>query len=108
MLELGRSQRLFTGSLRRALALRDRGCAFPGCDRPAAWCQAHHILSWADGGETSLRNGVLLCGHHHAVVHRDHWTIRIALDGIPDFAPPTWIDPLRKPRRNHRYRPPDP
>ncbi|MGI8528449.1 MAG: DUF222 domain-containing protein, partial [Geodermatophilaceae bacterium] len=81
VLDLGRAQRLFTGSLRRALNLRDRGCAFPGCDRPAAWCHGHHIIAWADGGNTSLANAVLLCGHHHAVVHRDNWTIRLADDG---------------------------
>ncbi len=104
VLDLGRSQRLFTGSLRRALALRDGGCAFPGCDRPPAWCDGHHIRSWADGGRTSLDNGVLLCGSHHAVVHRDGWTIRLATDGIPDFTPPGWIDSTGTPRRNHRYR----
>lgn len=108
VLDLGRSQRLFTGSLRRALALRDGGCSFPGCDRPPAWCDGHHIRSWADGGPTSLDNGVLLCGHHHTIVHRDGWTIRLAADGIPDFTPPGWIDPTASPRRNHRYKPPDP
>jgi len=104
VLDLGQSQRLFTGSLRRALALRDGGCSFPGCDRPAAWCDGHHIVSWADGGTSSLDNGVLLCGHHHAVVHRDGWTIQIAADGIPEFTPPAWIDPTATPRRNHRHR----
>ena len=59
------TRRLVTGPLRRALVLRDRGCAFPGCDRPPRWCAAHHIRHWADGGPTSLDNAVLLCGHHH-------------------------------------------
>lgn len=53
VLDLGRSQRLFSGSLRRALALRDGGCSFPGCDRPPAWCDGSHMRSWADGGVTS-------------------------------------------------------
>ncbi|MFG1841735.1 DUF222 domain-containing protein [Micromonospora sp. NPDC049175] len=53
-LDLGRQRRLITGPLRRALVLRDRGCAFPGCDRPPRWCDAHHIHHWADGGTTSL------------------------------------------------------
>jgi len=80
----------------------------PGCDRPAAWCHGHHIIAWADGGNTSLANAVLLCGHHHAVVHRDNWTIRLADDGIPEFTPPPWIDPTATPRRNPRHKQPDP
>ncbi len=108
VLDLGRANRLFTGALRRALNLRDRGCAFPGCQRPPAWCDGHHIVSWAVGGTTSLDNGVLLCGHHHSVVHGDNWAVRLAADGIPEFIPPAWIDPQRTPRRNSRHRPPDP
>jgi len=102
VLDVGRSQRLFSGAIRRALALRDRGCAFPGCDRPPAWCDGHHIVSWADGGHTNLDNGVLLCGHHHTVVHRDNWQIRLAPDDIPKFTPPPWADPTGTPQRNHR------
>ncbi|HEX5204112.1 MAG TPA: DUF222 domain-containing protein [Actinoplanes sp.] len=65
VLDLGRQRRLFTGAVRRALNLRDQGCAFPGCDRPINWCHGHHIISWLDNGNTDLDNGVLLCGHHH-------------------------------------------
>jgi hypothetical protein len=64
-LDLGRQSRLVTGPLRRALVLRDGGCAFPGCDRPPRWCDAHHPLHWSDGGPTDLSNLVLLCGYHH-------------------------------------------
>ncbi len=103
ILDIGRAQRLFTGPRRRALILRDRGCAFPGCDRPPSWCDAHHIRSWADGGTTTLNNGVLLCGHHHTVVHRDRWTILVAADGVPDFTPPPQLDPTGTPQRNHRH-----
>jgi hypothetical protein len=60
VLDVGQSRRLFTAALRRALVARDRGCAFPACDRPARWCEGHHIRAWADGGPTSLTNGVLL------------------------------------------------
>jgi len=88
VLDVGRSQRLFGGARRRALILRDRGCAFPGCDRPPSWCDGHHILSWHDGGSTSIDNGVLLCGHHHDVVHRDGWAIRLARNGVPEFVAP--------------------
>lgn len=54
LLDLGRERRLFTGPIRRALVLRDGGCAFPGCDRPARWSDGHHIQHWADGGATNL------------------------------------------------------
>jgi hypothetical protein len=61
VLDLGQARRLFTGPVRRALVLRDGGCAFPGCDRPARWCDGHHITSVLDGGPTDLDNGVLVC-----------------------------------------------
>lgn len=100
VLDLGQSRRLITGPLRRALVLRDRGCAFPGCDRPARWSEGHHIRSWLDGGPTSLANAVLLCRHHHRVIHHSDWTVRLAPDGFPEFLPPHYIDPHRRPRRN--------
>ncbi|WP_430503332.1 DUF222 domain-containing protein [Micromonospora trifolii] len=100
VLDVGRQRRLFTGPLRRALVLRDGGCAFPGCDRPPRWCDGHHIRHWADGGVTVLGNAVLLCGYHHRFIHRGDWTVRLAADGRPEFLPPSWLDPLRTPRRN--------
>ncbi|MEV7984707.1 DUF222 domain-containing protein [Micromonospora sp. NPDC085948] len=100
VLDVGRQRRLFTGPLRRALVLRDGGCAFPGCDRPPRWCDGHHVRHWADGGTTALDNAVLLCGYHHRVVHRGDWAVRVAADGRPEFLPPRWLDPLRAPRRN--------
>ncbi|MEW1585520.1 DUF222 domain-containing protein [Micromonospora vinacea] len=103
-LDVGRQRRLIAGPLRRALVLRDRGCAFPGCDRPPRWCDAHHIQHWADGGDTSLANAVLLCGHHHRHVHRSEWAVRLGGDGHPEFVPPAWLDPDRLPRRNHYHR----
>ncbi|MGI5525018.1 DUF222 domain-containing protein [Micromonospora sp. CA-259024] len=104
VLDVGRQRRLFTGPLRRALVLRDGGCAFPGCDRPSRWCDGHHVRHWADGGATALDNAVLLCGYHHRLVHRGDWAVRIAPDGRPDFLPPRWLDPLRTPRRNLYHR----
>ncbi|MGC4794370.1 HNH endonuclease signature motif containing protein [Micromonospora saelicesensis] len=103
-LDVGRQRRLITGPLRRALVLRDRGCAFPGCDRPPRWCDAHHIKHWADGGDTSLTNAVLLCGHHHRHVHRSDWAVRLGGDGHPEFIPPAWLDPDQLPRRNQYHR----
>ncbi len=96
--------RLYTGKTRRLLELRDRGCAFPGCDRPPGWTHAHHIIAWSRGGPTTVDNGVLLCGHHHRLIHQGHWTVTIAGDRLPEFTPPDWIDPLRQPLRNHRLR----
>ena len=59
------STRTIPSALRRALVVRDGGCSFPGCDRPPGWCDAHHRVHWADGGETRLDNLVLLCRRHH-------------------------------------------
>ena len=102
-LDIGRSTRIVPLGLRRAVVARDGGCAFPGCDRPPSWCDAHHITHWADGGETSLRNLVLLCGHHHECMHGGHWTIEM-IDEKPWFIPSTWLDPEQRPRQNSRYR----
>ena len=98
-LDLGRSRRLFTGPLRRAITLRDGGCAFPDCDRPPKWCDTHHIVSWLNDGPTSLTNGVLLCRRHHTLIHKEQWQIRIGTDGHPEFLPPPELDPTRHPRR---------
>jgi hypothetical protein len=106
VLDLGRSRRLFTGAIRRALVLRDGGCAFPGCDRPARWTEGHHIQPWPAGGPTTMDNGVLLCGHHHRAIHHDGWQVRLATDHRPEFLPPTHIDPHRQPRRNIYHRRP--
>jgi hypothetical protein len=104
VLDLGQSRRLITGALRRALVLRDGGCAFPGCDRPARWCHGHHIKAWAAGGPTSLDNSVLLCGAHHRLIHHSTWQVRLGADRLPEFLPPAYIDPQRTPRRNQYHR----
>jgi Domain of unknown function (DUF222)/HNH endonuclease len=104
VLDVGRQRRLFTGAIRRALVLRDGGCAFPSCDRPPRWCAGHHVRHWSDGGTTSLGNGVLLCPAHHRQVHHDGWQVRIAADGRPEFIPPAWTDPRQNPRRSTYHR----
>jgi Domain of unknown function (DUF222)/HNH endonuclease len=75
-LDLGRAQRLVSTAQRRALVLRDRGCRFPGCDRPPQWTDGHHIEPWATGGVTDLHNLILLCRHHHTAVHEGGWDLR--------------------------------
>jgi hypothetical protein len=104
-LDVGRQSRLVTGPLRRALVLRDRGCAFPGCDRPPRWCDAHHVLHWSNGGPTELSNLVLLCGYHHRLIHHSDWQVRInPQDGLPEFIPPAYVDADRRSRRNKYHR----
>jgi hypothetical protein len=105
ILDVGRLHRYVTTSIRRALHLRDGGCAHPGCARPATSCDAHHITHWADGGITSLDNMVLLCGRHHRLIHHTDWEIRIH-NGRPEFIPPEWLDPSGQPRINLLHRPP--
>lgn len=66
---IGHSKRLFTSQQVRAMQLRDDGCSFLHCTRPAGWADAHHLIHWADGGATEIDNGALLCNYHHHVVH---------------------------------------
>lgn len=87
-LDVGRSARLATPAIRKALLIRDGGCAIPGCDCPPGRLEAHHIIHWADGGPTSLENMVLLCRRHHRFVHERGWTIRLRPNGSVAFEPP--------------------
>ena len=103
-LDHGRDKRLFQKPQRRAMERRDRGCTFPGCDRPPSWCVGHHTRKrWGEGSGTDLKDGVLICPHHHRVVHAQHWEIRFADDGIPEYIPPAAVDPARRPMRNNRF-----
>ena len=70
-IDVGRRTRTIPPALRRALDLRDQGCTWEGCCAPASWCDAHHIIHWANGGETSLDNTKLLCRKHHTWTHRN-------------------------------------
>jgi hypothetical protein len=86
-LDVGRRTSVVSPALRRALAVRDGGCAFPGCDRPQAWSDAHHVRHWAHGGETALSNLVLLCRPHHRSIHTRGFAVAIR-DGRPAFSRP--------------------
>jgi len=75
-LDVGREQRLFTAKQRLALAARDGGCAWSGCDRPPSYCEAHHIDHWHDDhGRTDVDRGILLCRFHHLLLHNAGWKI---------------------------------
>jgi hypothetical protein len=75
VIDVGRTMRVVNGSRSRALRARDKGCRFPGCDRPASWTNAHHLVHWARGGTTHLDNLVLLCHRHHWLVHEGGWRL---------------------------------
>ena len=84
-LDVGRRTPVVSPAIRRAVILRDRHCRFPGCDRPQAWCDAHHVTHWADGGRTALDNLLLLCRRHHGLVHRRGGFGLAIEDGAPVF-----------------------
>jgi len=107
---LGRTARLVNAAQRRAIIARDRHCVFPGCDRPPAACQVHHVEWWEHGGATDIGNNVLLCSHHHHLVHeggwqltveRESWTIMVARPDGRSLGPP------RRHRRRDRHRTPE-
>ena len=87
-LDAGRTVRTVPPAIRRALVVRDRGCRFPGCDRPADWTDGHHLQHWAHGGETKLRNLVLLCRRHHRRVHEGGWHVAWGQRGELVASPP--------------------
>jgi hypothetical protein len=88
VLDLGRKARVISKAQRRALVHRDRHCAFPGCRRPPRNCDAHHLVTWLEGGPTDLDNLVLLCRRHHVLVHEGGWRLTRLPDGTIDAKPP--------------------
>jgi hypothetical protein len=91
VIDVGRARRVISGAQGKALRIRDRGCVWPGCDRPATWTSAHHVVHWIHGGPTDLSNLILLCYRHHWMVHEGEWQIVRADDGrvltIPPITP---------------------
>ncbi len=81
VIDVGRAKRLISPSQRKALKVRDRGCIWPGCDRPASWTSGHHLVHWIHGGPTDLSNLALLCYRHHGMVHEGNWQIVRTDDG---------------------------
>jgi Domain of unknown function (DUF222)/HNH endonuclease len=87
-LEVGRTTRVVNAAQRHALVVRDRGCAFPDCDRPPGWCEAHHLVHWLAGGPTDLPNLALLCRAHHRAIHEGGWRLGRDPDGRLVATPP--------------------
>ncbi len=79
-IDVSPNRRTVLTTMRRALVVRDNGCRYPGCRKPPGWCDAHHVIHWQHGGQTILINLVLLCDHHHHVVHQPGWTA--TFDGV--------------------------
>ncbi len=98
-LDMGRKIRLVNRDQRRALTRRDGGCIFPGCDCPASWCAAHHVIWWEHQGPTDIWNLALLCRYHHGVTHRRGWTMTAAGSGW--F---TWTTPSGDTLHSQRHR----
>lgn len=98
--DVGRSHRIVPHWIRKALWARDRGCRFPGCQAPVAWTDAHHLDPWALGGKTTVDRLLLLCRHHHVLIHEGRWTVHLdgstgavtatRPDGRPYEIPPSW------------------
>jgi len=120
ILEVGRRTRIVPPALRRALEVRDGGCAHPHCTNRI--CDAHHVVAWEDGGATSLENLVLLCRRHHRAVHRGELGVEVGAsasgvvfrdaEGRELMAVPTLPalpdDPVASLRRDHVARGIDP
>ncbi|RMB58768.1 HNH endonuclease signature motif containing protein [Tessaracoccus antarcticus] len=109
ILDVGRTQRLVTPAIRKALSLRDGGCVFPQCSAPDSACEAHHLQPWWAGGATALWNLVLLCPHHHQLVEPDRWSRpedRWVIHIDPDTARVVVVPPARTNRFTARAGPP--
>jgi Domain of unknown function (DUF222)/HNH endonuclease len=89
VIDVGRSKRVVSEPGRRALKARDGSCRWPGCDRPASWSAAHHVVHWIHGGTTDLDNLILLCHRHHWMVHEGNWQLVRGDDGRMLTIPPT-------------------
>jgi hypothetical protein len=91
VIDVGRARRVVTPSQRRALKARDKGCRWPGCDRPATWSEGHHLDHWIRGGRSDLANFVLLCHRHHWMAHEGKWQV-VKTDAGDILAIPPQLD----------------
>jgi hypothetical protein len=98
IVDYGRATRTVPGALWNALLVRDRHCRFPSCDRPAAWCEAHHVVWFSRGGPTALTNLVLCCSRHHHRLHEPGWEAKLRPDGTFVVTEPNgWVRTTRPP-----------
>ena len=104
ILDLGVAQRIYNRYQRIALAKRDQGCCWKGCDRPPAWCESHHLVWHSRGGPTTIANGALFCFYHHHLLHEGEWDARMGADGVVEVIPPRRVDPRQNPMRHTRFR----
>ena len=81
ILDYGTATRTIPTPLWNALVVRDEHCRFPGCDRPATWCDGHHVRWVEHGGPTRLANLVLACRRHHQLLHTPGWRAQLEDDG---------------------------
>lgn len=102
-MELATERRFATEKQLAILTSRDQGCTFPGCDTPPGWCEAHHAVSWAEGGVTDVNNLTLACGVHNRLVEKSDWYTVILGDGRPAWVPPASVDPARRPVLHARF-----
>jgi hypothetical protein len=98
VIDVGRAERVIKGPRRRALIARDHHCQWTGCERPAAWCDGHHLKHWIRGGGGEIENQLLLCGRHHWKVHEGGWQlIKTEDSGIVLVAPTITFGKPREP-----------
>ena len=98
VIDAGRSRRVVSPAMRKALVARDGHCRWPGCERPASWCDGHHLVHWIDGGETDIGQMVLLCRRHHRLVHEGGWQLVKTDDaGLVTIAPTVTFGLPRRP-----------
>jgi hypothetical protein len=88
VLDYGHASRTITPPMWAALGVRDRHCRYKGCDRPAAWCEGHHVRPWITDGPTNLNNLVLLCTRHHHLLHRPGWDAKLLPDATFEVTDP--------------------
>ena len=105
ILDYGHATRTVPLALFRSIALRDGGCRFPGCDRPVAWTEAHHVRFWRHHGPTRLENLLLLCSRHHHIVHRPDWELTLHPDATVTVTTPDGVIMTSRPRGSPPTRP---